>query len=73
MATPFSPSSLQVTQSGPSAAPPTRRLKWMRFNTSWDLILQKTVSAVEAHLAHFGDGQRRFEECLIFFLSSAPY
>ena len=72
MATPLPPSPPPAPQPIPSAAPPIRRLKRIRFNASWDLILLKTVSAIESHVAPLGDTQRRFEECLDLFLSSAP-
>ena len=72
MATPLPPSPPPAPPPIPSAAPPICRLKKIRFNASWDLMLSKTVSATESHVAPFGDAQRRFEECLDHFLSSAP-
>ena len=47
-------------------------MRRMRFSIAWDVLLLKSVTAVDAHLAAHGQSQKRFEAAVPIFLSSLP-
>lgn len=44
----------------------------MRFSSTFDILLLKAVTAVDAHLAPHGESQKRFDEALGLFTASLP-
>ena len=52
-----------------SAAAKKRRI---RFSSTWDILLLKAATAVDAHFAPHGEAQSRFEEALSPFKASLP-
>ena len=66
-----SPAASPATGSGSTTAVRMKKRR-MRFSSTFDILLLKAVTAVDAHLAPHGESQKRFDEALGLFTASLP-
>lgn len=61
-----------TTTGGTGISVEVSRKKRLRFNSTWDIILLKSVVFNEAHIVRHGEAQQKFEDVLKQFIIEVP-